>query len=117
LFAKLYAFVLSEFTNYYTDVDKANREVNRILDQSIDYRIEMLLQKLKEMELKHYFSRAGIKDKIEDIEATAKRYEGKIEGLTAEGFIAAWENWDTDNVITHLNRNINLSIQNYKNNV
>ena len=33
LFAKLYTFTLSELLSYYTDIDMANKEINRILSE------------------------------------------------------------------------------------
>lgn len=123
LFAKLYTYLLSEFCRHYTDIDFANQELNKLLDQTMDNHVFVLLQKLKEMELRKFFLRADVRDTFlknqtfDELEKTADRYKDKLEGLTSEGLLHSLENWDEDFVIGHLNRNINLSIQKFKNNV
>jgi hypothetical protein len=123
LFAKLYAFVLSEFTNHYTDLDRANKEVNKILSEPIDLRIEYLLIKAKEMELRNYFQRKRIldpflKDKtVKELEETHKRYLDTLPLLDPIEFARCGNNWNKESIIYNLETNINLSIQNFKNNV
>jgi len=123
LFAKLYAFVLSEFTNHYTDLDRANKEVNKILSEPIDLRIEYLLIKAKEMELRNYFKRKRIldpflKDKtVKELEEVHQRYLDTLPQLNSIEFAKCGNNWDKQSIIYNLETNINLSIQNFKNNV
>jgi len=50
LFAKLYAFTLSELLTYYSDVDFANKELNKVLSEPIC--IEKLRLCIKTMELR-----------------------------------------------------------------
>jgi len=56
LFAKLYAFLLKEFTMHYNNVDEANKQINKILSEPMDFRIEMLLTQLKLSEVTQVFS-------------------------------------------------------------
>lgn len=123
LFAKLYAFVLSEFTNHYTEVDRANKEINKILSEPLDLRIEYLLLKVKEMEIRNYFERKRIldpflKDKtVKELEETHKRYLETLPQLDPIEFAKCGNAWNKESIIYNLETNINLSIQNFKNNV
>ena len=123
LFAKLYAYLLSEFTNHYTEIDKANKEINKILSEPIDLRIEYLLLKAKEMELRNYFERKRIldpslKDKTaKELEETHKRYLDTLPQLDPIEFAKCGNIWNKESIVYNLETNINLSITNFKNNV
>lgn len=113
LFAKLYAFLLKEFTMHCNNVDEANKQINKILSESMDFRIEMLLTQLKLSEVTQVFTDPILDNKNElelrEIFQRHKKFEND--------FIACFDWWDKENVISHLNTNINLSIQTYKNHV
>lgn len=123
LFAKLYSFVLSEFTNHYTELDRANKEINKILSEPLDLRIEYLLIKAKEMELRNYFKRKRIldsflKDKtVDELEEIHKRHLNTLPDLDPIEFAKCGNNWNKESITYNLETNINLSIQNFKNNV
>ena len=123
LFAKLYAFVLSEFTNHYTELDRANKEINKILSEPIDLRIEYLLIKAKEMELRNYFKRKRILDPflndktVSELEEIHERHLKTLPDLDPIEFAKCGNNWNKESIIYNLETNINLSIQNLKNNV
>lgn len=123
LFAKLYAFVLSEFTNHYTELDRANKEINKILSEPIDLRIEYLLIKAKEMELRNYFKRKRILDPflndktVSELEEIHERHLKTLPDLDPIEFAKCGSNWNKESIIYNLETNINLSIQNFKNNV
>jgi len=111
LFAKLYAFLLKEFTMHYNNVDEANKQINKILSEPMDFRIEMLLTQLKLSEVTQVFSDPILQNKSGDeLKEVFKRHP-KFE----KEFLTCFDWWDKDNVISHLNTNINLSIQNFKN--
>lgn len=113
LFAKLYAFVLENFVRNYKEVNFANKELNKILFQPMSFRVECLLRELKLSELQQCFSDPILENKNEEeLREIFKRYP-KFE----ENFLTCWDWWDNDNVISHLNTNINLSIQNFKNDI
>lgn len=120
LFAKLYAFVLSEMLTYYTDIDFANKEINRILSNPIC--IELLLLKLRNMELQNYFKRKGILDPflktktVDELEDIHARYEDKLPELDPIEFANCSNNWNYDSVKYQLETQINLSLQHFKNN-
>ncbi len=113
LFAKLYAYLLGKFSMHYNDVNEANKHLNKILQQPFTFVTGILEMELKAMEV-----RSVIKDDIltnlspKDVREKMKQYPK----LEAE-FISTWEFWDQENVTAHLNANINLSIQNFKNHV
>lgn len=111
LFAKLYAFLLKEFTMHYNNVDEANKQINRILSESMDIRVEMLLMQLKLSEVTQVFTDPILDNKNEselrEIFNRHKKFEND--------FIACFDWWDKENVISNLNTNINLSIVNFKN--
>ena len=123
LFAKLYAFTLSELLTDYSDVDFANKELNRILSDPMQLRVNILQLKLKNMEYRNFFSRKGILDPflktktVKELEAIHESYKDKLPELNAIEFIKCGNNWDKEAVIYNLESNINLSIQNFKNNV
>lgn len=110
LFAKIYAHLLDIFLVKYQDIDLANKEVNKILEDTFDYRLELILFKLRYFELKKV-----IPDPILTLENHKEKLSEypKIE----KEFVSALDYWDKENLISHLNLNINLSIQNFKNNV
>lgn len=111
LFAKLYAFLLKEFTMSYNNVDEANKQINKILSESMDIRVEMLLMQLKLSEVTQVFTDPILDGKNEsELREIFQRHK-KFE----QDFIACFDWWDKDNVISHLNTNINLSIQKFKN--
>lgn len=123
LFAKLYAFVLSEFTNHYTEIDRANKEINKILSEPLDLRIEYLLIKTKEMELRNYFKRKRILDPflqnktVKELEEIHERHLQTLPDLDPIEFAKCGNNWNKELIVYNLETNINLSITNFKNNV
>ncbi len=123
LFAKLYAFVLSEFTNHYTEIDRANKEINKILSEPLDLRIEYLLIKTKEMELRNYFKRKRILDPflqnktVKELEEIHERHLQTLPDLDPIEFAKCGNNWNKELIVYNLETNINLSIKNFKNNV
>ena len=113
LFAKLYTYLLGKLTPHYKSVDEANKHLNKLLYQSMDVLIDTLLMEVKAMELKQILPDPIISElSPEKTRAKLAQYP-KIE----KDFIHAWNFWDKDNVTAHLKANINLSIQNFKNNV
>lgn len=113
LFAKLYAFLLKEFTMTYNNVDEANKQINFILSEPMDFRVDMLLTQLRLSEVTQVFTDPLLENKShEEMKEVFKRYP-KFE----KDFLTCFDWWDKDNVISHLNTNINLSIQKFKNHV
>lgn len=121
LFAKLYAFTLSELLSYYTDVDFANKELNKILSEPIC--IEKLQLRLKNMELQNYYKRKNILDPflktktVQELEEIHERYIDKLPELNAIEFSKSGIHWDIGSVKYNLESNINLSIQHFKNEI
>lgn len=113
LFAKLYAYVLGNLAAHYTDVDAANKRLNEILSQPMHAHIQMLEMQLKAMATRQIFLDPFLKEQSPDqVKATMEKYK-----QFEKEFATAWDYWDEDNVTANLNRNINLSLQNFKNNV
>ena len=111
LFAKLYAHVLQRLTEHYGDVNFANKQLNKILSEPMQFRIDMLLTQLKFTELNQNICDPMLQGKNEEeLREIFKRYP-KFQ----EEFTACWDWWNTDNVTAHLNTQINLSIQEFKN--
>jgi hypothetical protein len=121
LFAKLYAFTLSELLTYYSDVDFANKELNKVLNEPVC--IEKLSLSLRTMEFKNYFAQKKILDPflktktVKELEEIHERYLDKLPQLDPIEFAKVGNNWSEVEVIYNLESNINLSIQNFKNNV
>jgi len=119
LFAKLYAFTLSELLAYYTDINFANKELNKILSEPI--RVEILQLRLKNMELQNYFASKKILDPFlktktaKELQEIHDRYIDKLPELDSIDFAKCGNNWDIETVKYQLENSINLSIQNFKN--
>ena len=113
LFAKLYTHLLEKLSLHFNNVDEANKHINKLLSEPMTYRIEMLHMHLRMIEVTQVFADPFLKDQSqEELQHTIKNYP-KFQ----KEFETCWDYWDKDNVISHLNANINLSIQNFKNHV
>ena len=113
LFAKLYAYNLQEFTRYYKCVEVATSRLNELLAENIDYRIEFLTAQIKQTELckvitDDFFSAVS--------PSKAREILSRYPNLEKE-FIHVWDFWTTENVTSHLETNVNLTIQKFKNHV
>ena len=123
LFAKLYAFVLAELLQHYTEIEFAQKQLNKILSEPIEDRIEYLYMNLKTMELQNYFKRKKILDPFlktktsKELEEIHERYIDKLPELDVIEFAKCSNNWNVLLVKYQLENQINLSIQNFKNNV
>jgi len=119
LFAKLYAFTLSELLTYYSDVDFANKELNKVLSEPIC--IDKLSLSLRTMELRNYFAQRKIIDPflktktVKELEEIHERYLDKLPQLDPIEFGKVGNNWSKEAVIYNLESSINLSIQHFKN--
>lgn len=110
-FAKLYAYVLGKFTPHYNNIDQANKHLNRILIEPLPNLIETLRSELQAMEVRQIIPDPILDGKNpEDTKKTLERYP-----KFKEEFMTAWDYWDTRNVTAHLELNINLSLQKFKN--
>lgn len=113
LFAKLYAYNLQEFTRHYGCVEIATSKLNELLSESINLRIEFLTSQIKHSEICKV-----ITDDFFTILSSKKAREKLKEFPNLEKeFIHIWDFWTTENVTTHLETNVNLSIQKFKNHV
>lgn len=121
LFAKLYCFTLSELLSYYTDIDFANKELNKVLSEPIC--IEKLQLRLKTMELQNYFKRKRILDPFlktktaKELQEIHARYIDKLPELDAIEFSKCGNNWNIESVKYNLESSINMSIQQFKNEI
>jgi len=121
LFAKLYAFILCELLHHYVDIDFANKQINKVLSEPMEFRIENLKRSLKFMELQNYFKQKEILDPflkgktIDELEELRKRHEKKLPKLDPIEFAKCGNNWDLETVKYQLETQINLSLQNFKN--
>ena len=123
LFAKLYTFLLTDFAKKFTDLDHANKELNKILAEPFEIRIEFLKTQANHLDIQNYFMQKKVLDpflktktNIELVEIHS-RYTDKLPQLNKEDFKLSLENWDSERIKYYLESNINLSIQNYKSHV
>ena len=113
LFAKLYAYNLQEFTRHYKCVQIATEKLNELLAENIDYRIEFLTAQIKQTEL----SKVITDDFFSAVSPSkAREILSRYPNLEKE-FIHIWDFWTTENVTSHLETNVNLTIQKFKNHV
>lgn len=113
LFAKLYAYVLGKMAGHYSDVDGAQKHLNKLLEQPFETTVKILEMELRAMEVRQVFNDEFLNDQSpKKLRETIIKYPK----LKTE-FNACWDYWDNENVKSHLKSNINLSIQNFKNHV
>mgnify|MGYP003692907253 CR=1 FL=1 len=113
LFAKLYAYNLQEFTRHYKCVQIATEKLNELLAENIDYRIEFLTAQIKQTEL----SKVITDDFFSAVSPSkAREILSRYPNLEKE-FIHVWDFWTNENVTSHLETNVNLVIQKFKNHV
>lgn len=121
LFAKLYTLVLNSFVNNYNDIDFANKILNKELATPLNSHIEILLMSLKTIYISEFFKQNGIVDPFiigkPVIEAVEKYEQNKqlFPKIDTKKMLEAMDMWDFENVSAHLNRNINESLNTYKN--
>lgn len=113
LFAKLYAYLLGKLLSHYNNVDEANKYLNKILQQPFLNTVGILEMELRAMEVRQVFADDFLQNqKPADVKKTLENYPN-----FSKEFLACWEYWDNENVISNLKANVNLSLQNFKNNV
>jgi len=123
LFAKLYAFTLCELLHHYCDIDFANKQINKVLSEPMELRIDNLKYGLRFMEIQNYFKRKKILDPFLKEKTTYElieiheRYSNKLPELDHMEFAKCGNNWDSETVKYQLETQINLSLQNFKNHV
>ena len=121
LFAKLYALVLSNFVTNYLDIDFANKQINKELSFPLEYHSQNLQSKLNMVEIENFYKSKGIRDTFlvgKPIAEAVKNYEKNKElfpEISTRELLEIAQTWDYDNVISYLNRNINESLNTYKN--
>lgn len=121
LFAKLYTLVLNSFVNNYNDIDFANKILNKELATPLNSHIEILLMSLKTIYISEFFKQNGIVDPFiigkPVIEAVEKYEQNKqlFPKIDTKKMLEVMDMWDFENVSAHLNRNINESLNTYKN--
>lgn len=113
LFAKLYAYNLQEFTRHYKCVQIATEKLNELLAENIDYRIEFLTAQIKQTEL----SKVITDDFFYAVSPSKAREILSRHPTLEKEFIHVWDFWTTENVASHLETNVNLTIQKFKNHV
>ena len=111
LFAKLYAYNLQEFTRHYKCVQIATEKLNELLAENIDYRIEFLTAQIKQTEL----SKVITDDFFAAVSPSKAREILSRHPTLEKEFIHVWDFWTNENVTSHLETNVNLTIQKFKN--
>lgn len=109
LFAKLYMYLLGKLVSYYNNADEANKHIGKILTQKTDNLIGILEMELRAMELRQVLPEL-INTPSKEVRAKLAQYPD-IE----QQFLSAYDFWDNENVRSHINTQINLSIQRFKN--
>ena len=114
LFAKLYTIVLSDFLLNYRDINFANKQLNKELSTPLEFHIQILEQRLKTFEVENYFKSKGIVDPLLT-DDNFEKYKHLFPSVNSREFAESFDHWDYENVVSHLNRNINESLITYKN--
>lgn len=112
LFAKLYMYLLGKLVSYYNNADEANKHIGKILSQKTDNLIGILEMELRAMEL-----RQVLPDPVLNVPSSQIRDKLAQYPKFEEQFLVAWDFWDFENVKSHINTQINLSLHEYKNHI
>ena len=115
LFAKLYAVMLRVNTEFHGDVVKANKVVNKILSDPLEYHLERLLPVLKHQNLSNYFESKSIFDPLLNKE-NFETYKHLFPQISIEGIDYSFNAWDMENLKSHFQFTVNQSLINFKNN-
>lgn len=111
LFAKLYAIVLKDFCIYYTDIDFANKQINKELEAPLDYHLELLRLQLNNTEVNNFIKSKGIVDPLFNFE----KYKHLFPNISSSEFLSVTETWDKENTNAHFTNSVNQSILCLKN--
>ena len=121
LLAKMYAFVLKEFTRNYNNVDFASKQINKdILDKPLEYHLALLQMELQFCELSNYLKGLnlsptwGENQNIDNIIANIESNKEIFKQVKVNEIIEVWETWYLDNVIANFEFSFNLALQNFK---
>jgi hypothetical protein len=115
LFAKLYTFTLREFLAHYKDIDFANTQLNKELNTTLEFQIEKLKIELKFQEMSKFFKEKGLQESFTRCTLFLDGNKEIFQGLDQKELQEVSDIWDSDNVNAHLKRNINESINKFKN--
>ena len=122
LLAKMYAFVLKEFTRNYNNVDFASKQINKdILDKPLEYHLRILQMELQFCELNNYLKGLnlsptwGENQNIDGIIANIESNKEKFKQVKINEIKEVWDTWDLDNVIANFEFSFNLALNNFKN--
>lgn len=110
LFAKLYMYLLGKLVCHYGDANAANKHISSILSQKTDNLIYILETELRAMEIRNVLPDPALDIPAKDIKAKLDQYPD-----ITDQFLAAYDFWDNENVRSHINTQVNLSIQKFKN--
>lgn len=115
LFAKLYAVILRVNSEYRGDVSEANKDINKILSEPLEFHLQRLLMILKHQNLTNYFNSKQIYDPLLNKE-NFERYKNLFPEISAKGIKYADEAWNIDTLKAYFEFNVNQSIINFKDN-
>lgn len=113
LFAKLYAVILRVNTEGHGDVIKANRDINKILSEPLDYHLERLLLVLKMQNVQNFFEHKNIFDPLLNME-NFETYKNLFPEINAESMKIAYDAWTTETLENHFTNTVNQSILCFK---
>lgn len=120
LFAKLYLFVLKEFTNHYNDVNFANKIINKeILCK--DLNLHTLKDTLTTIDLNNFYKKYDFDTAIfglglswNEIKEAHLSNKEKAKAINEKELLEVYNYWTFDKVKENFEANINLAIQTYK---
>jgi hypothetical protein len=120
LFAKMYAYVLKEFTNHYNDVNFASQMINKeILLKDLD--LTALKETLQTLEIETFYKSKGFKDSVfgigldfETIKYNHSQNKELAKTISEIELKETFDFWSDEKVKQNFEMNINLAIQKYK---
>jgi len=113
LFAKLYAVILRVNTEGHGDIIKANSEINRVLNDPLEYHLERLLTVLKLQNVRNFFEHKNIFDPLLNME-NHESYSNLFPEITAENMKVAFDAWNKETLEAHFVNTVNQSILCFK---
>lgn len=115
LFAKLYAVILMVNSEFHGDVSQANKDINKILSEPLEFHLQRLLIFLKQQNLNNYFNSKDIYDPLLNIESY-DRYKQLFPEVSKESIDYAFNAWNIEILTSYFEFNVNQSIINFKDN-
>jgi hypothetical protein len=113
LFAKMYAVMLKTNTEFHGDVQAANKDLNKILRDPLEFHLENLRMVLRYTNVKNMFESKGIVDPLLN-HGNYERYQHLFKEIDPKDVLSAYNSWGMETLVSHFTNAVNQSILCFK---